>query len=91
MSETITHQVSDRICKHMNKDHIDAVLLYAQFFGQAQNATAAIMKAIDATGMDLEAEINGQPTIVRVTFDHPLADAKDAHNTLVDMLKQVKP
>ncbi len=90
MSEAITSPVSDRICKHMNDDHADAVLLYAQKFGDATTATAAIMKAIDATGMDLDATIDGQSTPVRVSFERPLTDAKDAHHVLVEMLKQVK-
>ncbi|MBX2864063.1 MAG: DUF2470 domain-containing protein [Leptolyngbyaceae cyanobacterium MAG.088] len=91
MADTITPPVSDRICKHMNDDHADAVLLYAQKFGNATAATAAIMKAIDTTGMDLDATVEGQTTPVRISFERPLADAKDAHHVLVEMLKQVKP
>ncbi|MEM9264925.1 MAG: DUF2470 domain-containing protein [Cyanobacteria bacterium P01_F01_bin.13] len=90
MAEAITPTVSDRICKHMNDDHADAVLLYAQNFGNATSATAATMKAIDATGMDLAATVDGQNTPVRVTFERPLVDAKDAHHVLVEMLKQIK-
>ena len=91
MSEAITAPVSDRICKHMNKDHGDAVLLYAQKFGDTPAATAATMKAIDATGMDLEATVADEPVPVRVVFERTLTDAKDAHQVLVEMLKQVKP
>lgn len=90
MAEAITPTVSDRICKHMNDDHADAVLIYAQKFGNATAATAATMKAIDPTGMDLDATVDGQSTPVRVSFERPLADAKDAHHVLVEMLKQVK-
>ena len=90
MADAITPAVSDRICKHMNDDHADAVLIYAQKFGDATTATAAIMKTIDATGMDLDATVDGQNTPVRVSFERPLADAKDAHHVLVEMLKQVK-
>ncbi len=90
MAEAITPTVSDRICKHMNDDHADAVLLYAQKFGSATAATAATMKSIDTTGMDLDATVDGQSTPVRVSFERPLADAKDAHHVLVEMLKQVK-
>lgn len=90
MADTITPAVSDRICKHMNDDHADAVLIYAQKFGDATAATAATMKAIDTTGMDLDAIVEGQNTLVRVSFERPLADAKDAHHVLVEMLKQVK-
>ncbi|NJL85007.1 MAG: DUF2470 domain-containing protein [Leptolyngbyaceae cyanobacterium SM1_1_3] len=89
MSEAITAAVSDRICKHMNKDHAEAVLTYAQFFGGAQAATAAAMDSIDSQGMNLTAQVGGAPTALRVNFDHALESAQDAHHTLVEMLKQV--
>ncbi len=87
MSETITPQVSDRICKHMNDDHADAVLMYAKTYGQTPAATAATMKAIDAEGMDLEAQLAGEATPIRIPFEPPLEDAKAAHVRLVEMLK----
>ncbi|MGB7250570.1 MAG: DUF2470 domain-containing protein [Phormidesmis sp.] len=86
-SEKITSQVSDRICKHMNKDHAEAVLTYAQRYGHQTSATAATLTAIDETGMDLNADVNGEMRPVRVAFDHPLKDANDAHQTLVAMLR----
>ncbi len=90
MSDLISAEVSDRICKHMNQDHADAVLLYAQVFGHATTATAAELLAVDATGMSLTAQIEGNPTAVRVPFEQPLQDAKEAHHVLVDMMKQAK-
>jgi putative heme iron utilization protein len=90
ISDVIPAAVSTRICNHMNKDHADAVLLYAQFFGQATTATAAELLAVDATGMDLTAQIDGTPTPVRIQFDHPLQDAKEAHHILVEMMQQAK-
>lgn len=86
-SEKITPQVSDRICKHMNKDHAESVLTYAQRYGHRPSATAATLTAIDSQGMDLQAQVNGETLPVRVTFDHALKDAADAHHTLVAMLK----
>ncbi|MGC1306337.1 MAG: DUF2470 domain-containing protein [Phormidesmis sp.] len=86
-SEKITTQVSDRICKHMNKDHAEAVLTYAQKYGNQTAATAATLTAIDAQGMDLTAQVNGEMLPVRVAFDHELKDAADAHTTLVAMLR----
>ncbi len=85
--EKITVAVSDRICKHMNRDHAEAVLTYAQRYGNQQSATAATLTAIDDTGMDLQAEVEGKALPVRVSFDHALKDAADAHHTLVAMLK----
>ena len=81
--------VSDRICKHMNDDHPDAVLLYVHAYAQEPAATAARMVAIDATGMDIAADFGQEERTVRVPFEPPLADAKAAHVVLVDMLKAV--
>lgn len=88
-NEAFTQAVSDRICNHMNKDHADSVLVYAKVFGKVDQASSAEMVAIDAEGMDLSAQVEGQAVPVRVPFDHVLQDAKDAHTTLVEMLKQV--
>ena len=88
MSELITAAVSDRICKHMNKDHADAVLMYAQVYGQVAAAIAAVMESIDAEGMNLTVDVNGASTPLRIPFDHKLESAKEAHHVLVEMLKQ---
>jgi putative heme iron utilization protein len=35
MSDPFSPEVSERICKHMNEDHADAVALYARIFGNS--------------------------------------------------------
>jgi putative heme iron utilization protein len=90
MSDSFSPEVSDRICAHMNDDHADAVLLYAQVFGAAPAATSARMLAIDATGMDLLTQTGTGDLPVRVMFDHELQNAEDAHHTLIAMLKQAR-
>jgi putative heme iron utilization protein len=91
MSEPITLAVSDRICKHMNADHGDALLLYARVYGQMPEAEAAEMLAIDPQGMNLSVQKQGRQIPVRVTFDRVLKDAKDAHNTLIAMIDRARP
>lgn len=90
MAEPITVAVSDRICRHMNKDHGDAVLFYATVYGNQPAATTAAMTAIDPEGMTLEVTVAGQTTSLRVPFDHRLTGAEDAHQTLVAMLRTAK-
>jgi putative heme iron utilization protein len=90
MSEQFSAQVSNRICSHMNEDHADAVVLYAQAFGGLSDATAAEMLAIDVVGMDLMAQVNGSAVPVRIQFDHVLANSEDAHQTLIAMVKQAR-
>lgn len=90
MSEPISPTISDRICKHMNEDHADAIVLYARVFGKAPNALAAQMLSIDPLGMDLSVESDNRNTRVRIEFDSPLKDAQDAHHILIKMVKQAR-
>jgi putative heme iron utilization protein len=88
MSNSFPPEVSDRICKHMNKDHADSVIFYATTYGGISDVTAAEMVKIDAQGMDLSVQSDGATQPLRIAFDHELADAKEAHHVLVEMLKR---
>ena len=90
MSKDFSADISSRICKHMNDDHADAIVLYAKAFGGVTDANAAQMLSIDAQGMNLTAQVNGEAVPVRIQFDHVLADAEDAHQTLIAMVKQAR-
>lgn len=90
MLESFTPEISARICKHMNDDHADAVLLYAKAFGSRSDATAAELLKIDAEGMDLAVQPADSAAPVRILFDHRLQDAEDAHQTLIAMVKQAR-
>ncbi|MBW4678156.1 MAG: DUF2470 domain-containing protein [Desmonostoc geniculatum HA4340-LM1] len=90
MSKDFSTEISSRICNHMNEDHADAVALYAKAFGGVADAKAAQMLSIDAQGMDLTAQVNGEDVPIRIQFDHVLADSEDAHQTLIAMVKQAR-
>ncbi|OKH20128.1 heme iron utilization protein [Hydrococcus rivularis NIES-593] len=90
MSEPITPVISDRICKHMNEDHGDALVLYAKAFGNSPEAETAQMISIDPQGMNLAVQIKGETVPVRIKFDRDLKDAQDAHYKLIDMVKQAR-
>ncbi|MBW4661096.1 MAG: DUF2470 domain-containing protein [Drouetiella hepatica Uher 2000/2452] len=90
MADVISPEVSDRICKHMNEDHSEAIALYAKVFGGVAEALAAQMLKIDAQGMDLLAQTEQATLPVRIAFDHELADSEDAHQTLIGMVKQAR-
>ncbi|MGH2412777.1 MAG: DUF2470 domain-containing protein [Microcystaceae cyanobacterium] len=90
MSDPITPTISDRICKHMNEDHADAIVFYAKAYGNSPEAEAAQMLSIDPEGMNLLVQMNGKTVPIRVEFDHVLKDAEDAHYTLIDMVKAAK-
>jgi putative heme iron utilization protein len=82
-ADPLTAAVSDRICKHMNDDHAEAVLAYARHYGGISGASSARMLAVEPEAMHLE--VDGRP--LSVPFDHSLSDSEDAHRTLVAMLR----
>ncbi len=82
-SEPLTPQIADRICKHMNNDHPEAVSAYAIHYGGIRNAYKAKMVKIKSDSMDIE--VDGE--IIQIAFDHNLRNSEDAHKTLVAMLK----
>ena len=82
-ADPLTPAVSDRICKHMNDDHSEAVLAYARYYGGLSAASSARMLAVTPEAMRLE--VDG--AAVEVPFDHTLSDSEDAHRTLVAMLR----
>jgi putative heme iron utilization protein len=90
MADPITPAISDRICKHMNEDHAEAVLTYAKVYGKLPAAQTALMQAIDPLGMDLTAQVEGESVSLRVPFDRELTDSEDAHQTLIAMIRQAR-
>ena len=82
-ADPLTSAVSDRICAHMNDDHAEAVLAYAQHYGGVSEPTAARMLAVKPEAMELEVDGSN----VSIAFDHTLTDSEDAHRTLVAMLR----
>ncbi|WP_299484633.1 DUF2470 domain-containing protein [Acaryochloris sp. IP29b_bin.137] len=90
MADTITPEISDRICKHMNEDHADAVLLYAKAYGKVAEAEAAQLVKVDPEGMDLSVDAESGKTTVRIAFDHILQDSEDAHQTMIAMVKTAR-
>lgn len=82
-SDPLTAAVSERICKHMNDDHAEAVLAYARHYGGVAEPRQARMVAVKPDAMELE--VDGLR--LDVAFDHPLSDSEDAHRTLVAMLR----
>ena len=82
-ADPLTSAVSDRICRHMNDDHAEAVVAYARHYGGCRDASAARMLVVTPEAMQLE--VDG--VAVEIRFDHTLSDSEDAHRTLVAMLR----
>ena len=82
-ADPLTAAVSERICKHMNDDHAEAVQAYARHYGGEDTAVQVRMLAVRPEVMELD--VDGRR--IEVPFDHALTDSEDAHRTLVAMLR----
>lgn len=74
-----------RIIDHMNDDHEDALLLYAEYFGGVEGATAARMVALETEYMELEVDTPEGTQTVPLQLIEDVHDAVEARNVLVQM------
>ena len=68
----------------MNAEHQEALKAYAKQYAGIEIAIDARIQSIDSNAMQLE--VDGKS--IKIYFDHELSDSKDAHRTLVAMLKE---
>ena len=71
------------VISHMNEDHSDAVLIYAQVYAGISGAASASMINMTAQYMDISAE----DALVRIHFDSPIEDRESSRTKLVELLK----
>jgi hypothetical protein len=70
----------------MNEDHAEAVVLYAQVFGDRPQTEKAQMVAVDPQGMDLSIEVQETMEMLRIPFDHVLQDSEDAIKSIQELI-----
>ncbi len=74
-----------RIIEHMNDEHEDALLLYAEYFGGVDSATAARMVALETEYMELEVDTPEGTRTVPFQLIEDVHDATEARKVLVRM------
>ena len=87
MARPLNADAVQHICAHMNEDHADALVSYARVFARLDDVRSARMTGLDATGLDLDVATGAGSLPARITFDHTLEDADDAHQTLIRMAR----
>jgi putative heme iron utilization protein len=76
------------ILQHMNDDHADACLAYAQGLGGAPEATAARMVAVDRYGLELA--VKGEPRSVRIAFPAPVSSPDEVRKAMVALVREAR-
>ena len=90
MGTIFIYRVAHVQVTHMNEDHANSILAYAQHFGQCRDATAATLIDVTANDMTLKVFVANDEKEINIPFDHSLKSGHDAHMTLVKMSKAAK-
>jgi putative heme iron utilization protein len=78
------------ILEHMNKDHGDALIVFARVLAGAPDAEAVTMVAVDRLGFRLRIRTAGRLHGARVPFPHEVRTTDNARHALIAMLKDAR-
>ena len=81
----ISSKTSKRICKHMNKDHIDSVYKYLIHYGKISEFKEAYLEEISSRYMKIN--YDGKSAIIN--FKNEITE-EEIHPTLVSMIRELK-
>ena len=81
----ISSSTSKRVCKHMNKDHIDSVHKYLVHYGKISNFKEAYLEEITSQFM----KINYDGNSININFKNEISE-EEIHFMLVSMLREIE-
>ena len=81
----ISSETSKRVCKHMNKDHIDSVHKYLIHYGKISEFKEAYLEEISSQYM----KINYDGKYAIINFKKEITE-EEIHATLVSMIREIK-
>jgi heme oxygenase (biliverdin-IX-beta and delta-forming) len=82
--------VAAGILEHMNRDHPDALVAYARALGNAPDAEAATMVAVDRLGFRLRIRSGGRLHAERIPFPEEVTTADGARRVLIRMVQDAR-
>ena len=83
--KSISSKTSKRVCKHMNKDHIDSVHKYLIHYGKISEFKEAYLEEISSQYM----KINYDGKYAIINFKNEITE-EEIHATLVSMIREIK-
>ena len=83
--KSVSKKTSDRVCNHMNNDHLESVHNYLRHFCNINNFKHARMEEITSKSI----KIKYDDKFAIIDFEKEISE-EDIHDTLVKMAKQIK-
>ena len=81
----ISSKTSKRVCRHMNKDHIDSVHKYLMHYGKISDFKEAYLEEISSQFMRIN--YDGKSAIIN--FKSEISE-DEIHSTLVSMIREIE-
>ena len=81
----ISSKTSERVCKHMNNDHIDSVHKYLKHYGKVFEFKEAYLEEISSQFMKIK--YDGKS--IMINFKNEISE-DEIHETLVSMIKEIE-
>ena len=84
MKKNISSKTSERVCKHMNNDHIESIHKYLIHYGKISEFKKAYMEEINSKCMKIK--YDGNTAIIN--FKNEISE-DEIHSTLVSMIREI--
>ena len=81
----VSSDTSKRICRHMNKDHIESIHKYLIHYGKILEFKKAYLEEITSKYMKIK--YDGKTAIIN--FKNEITE-KEIHATLISMLREIE-
>ena len=83
--KSISKKTSDRVCNHMNSDHLESVHNYLKHYCNVNNFKSAAMQEITSNSM----KIKYDDKVASIDFENEISE-EDIHDILVKMAREIK-
>ena len=81
----ISKKTSDRVCNHMNSDHLESVHNYLKHYCNVNVFKSAAMQEITSNSM----KIKYDDKVATIDFENEISE-EDIHDILVKMAREIK-
>ena len=83
--KSVSKKTSDRVCNHMNNDHLESVHNYLRHFCNVNNFKHARMEEITSKSLKIKYDDN----VAIIDFEKEITEEEN-QDTLVKIAKQIK-
>jgi heme iron utilization protein len=89
-ADPLAGEAAAGVLEHMNADHAGSLVLMARVLCGRDDATSAVMTAVDRYGFDVVVEGPGGRAALRVGFDAPVASAAAVRPAMVRLVERAR-